>query len=133
MRVLFVLLNLLLLSLTLSNCRSTNSHLSDGASQRWVTYQTGKASWYGGRWHGRKTASGERFNQGSMTAAHKKLPFGTQVRVTNEKNGQTCVVRINDRGPHVRGRVIDLSAAAAKKIGAYSAGVVPVKLEVLQN
>ena len=68
-----------------------------------------------------------------MTAAHKKLPFGTQVRVTNEKNGQTCVVRINDRGPHVRGRVIDLSAAAAKKIGAYSAGVVPVKLEVLQN
>ena len=79
--------------------------------------QQGAASWYGPGFHGRKTASGERFNSGSLTAAHRTLPFGTRVRVVNKKNGRSVVVRINDRGPYARGRVIDLSHASAKAIG----------------
>lgn len=75
---------------------------------------------------GRKTASGERMNPGAMTAAHKSLPFGSQVRVTNKKNGRSVTVRINDRGPFVRGRVIDLSPAAARALG--FAGLAPVSL-----
>lgn len=97
---------------------------------RWRSYESGKASWYGGRWHGRRTASGERYDQHSMTAAHKKLPFNTRVRVTNLKTGKSCIVRINNRGPYTRGRVIDLSVAAAKEIGGYASGVSVVKLEV---
>lgn len=100
------------------------------AGGRWRTYETGIASWYGGRWHGRKTANGERYDQNSMTAAHKKLPFNTRVRVTNLRTGKSCIVRINNRGPHIRGRVIDLSVAAAKKIGSYSGGLSRVRLEV---
>lgn len=98
--------------------------------QRWSDYQTGKASWYGGRWNHCKTASGERYDQNTMTAAHKTLPFGTRVRVTNLCNGRQCIVRINNRGPYTKGRVIDLSVAAARLIGSYEAGVVPVKLEI---
>lgn len=97
---------------------------------RWRAYETGVASWYGGRWHGRKTANGERYNQNSMTAAHKKLAFNTRVRVTNLRTGKSCIVRINNRGPYVRGRVIDLSAAAARKIGSHAGGLSRVKLEV---
>jgi rare lipoprotein A len=96
----------------------------------WREYERGIASWYGGRWHGRRTANGERYDQRSMTAAHKRLPFHTKVKVTNLRNGQSCVVRINNRGPHIRGRVIDLSVAAAKKIDAYKGGLTRVKLEV---
>jgi rare lipoprotein A len=75
------------------------------------------ASWYGPGFHGRLTASGERFNTGALTAAHKSLPFGARVRVVNLNNGRSVVVRINDRGPFIRGRVIDLSKAAAQAIG----------------
>ena len=85
------------------------------------------ASWYGPGFQGRKTASGERFNQWSLTAAHKTLPFGTMVRVTHGK--RSVVVRINDRGPYVRGRSIDLSKAAAQKIGCL--GVCRVNIQVL--
>lgn len=113
--------------LLLASCAS---HPSGGSKHSWRSYQKGKASWYGGKFHGRKTASGERYNQWAMTAAHKKLPFGTHVRVTNLNNGRWCIVRINDRGPFVWGRVIDLSAAAAKQIGVYSAGIAPVRLDV---
>lgn len=91
----------------------------------------GIASWYGPGFHGRKTASGQRFNQHSLTAAHRTLPFGTLVKVTNVRNGKSVVVKINDRGPFSRGRVIDLSMGAAKAIGSYSSGVAPVKLDVL--
>lgn len=91
----------------------------------------GMASYYGKDFHGRKTASGETFNMYDMTAAHKRLPFGTKVRVTNLKNGQSVVVRINDRGPFVHGRIIDLSYAAAKEIGLVEMGVTKVRLEVL--
>jgi rare lipoprotein A len=93
--------------------------------------RNGMASWYGPGFHGRQTANGERYNQHGLTAAHKTLPFGTRVRVTNLHNGQSVVVRINDRGPFVRGRVIDLSAGAARTIGVISSGVAPVQLEVL--
>ena len=79
--------------------------------------QRGAASWYGPGFHGRRTASGEAFNANAMTAAHRSLPFGTRVRVVNERTGRSVVVRINDRGPYVRGRIIDLSHAAARAIG----------------
>jgi rare lipoprotein A len=94
--------------------------------------QSGIASWYGGSLHGSKTASGERFNtyaQADMTAAHKSLPMGTRVRVTNRKNGRSVIVRINDRGPFIRGRVIDVSQAAAKAL--HLDGVGPVELSCI--
>ncbi len=84
------------------------------------------ASWYGNEFRGRRTASGERFNAGGFTAAHRSWPFGTRVRVTNARNGRSVVVRINDRGPFAAGRVIDLSAASARAIG--MAGTAPVSL-----
>ena len=92
---------------------------------------SGSASWYGGKFHGRKTANGERYNQNALTAAHKTLPFGTKVRVTNETNGKSVVVRINDRGPFVGKRVIDLSRAAANAVGMVQKGVARVKVQVL--
>lgn len=79
--------------------------------------QCGGASWYGPGFHGKKTASGQAFNQNAMTAAHKSLPFGTKVRVTDQRTGRAVVVTINDRGPFVRGRMIDLSKAAATELG----------------
>lgn len=94
---------------------------------------SGMASWYGPGFHGRTSASGERFNQYAMTAAHRTLPFGTMVEVTNLNNGSTTVVRINDRGPFSHGRVIDLSAAAAQAIGMMGSGVAPVSVNVLDG
>jgi rare lipoprotein A len=91
------------------------------------------ASWYGPGFHGNRSASGERYNQNALTAAHRSLPFGTKVRVTNVRNGRSVVVRINDRGPHIRGRIIDLSAAAARIVGVMQSGVAPVRVEVLGN
>jgi rare lipoprotein A len=88
--------------------------------------ERGRASWYGPRFHGRRTASGETFNMHDLTAAHKTLPFGTRVRVRNLANGREVAVRINDRGPHVRGRVIDLSRAAAQQIGLLTMGVATI-------
>lgn len=90
---------------------------------------TGMASYYGARFAGRRTASGERFNPAKMTAAHRRLRFGTKVRVTNLRNGRHVTVRINDRGPFAKGRVIDLSRAAARKIGMIRSGTARVRLE----
>jgi rare lipoprotein A len=98
----------------------------NGATQR------GKAAWYGSRFHGRKTASGEKFNKNALTAAHRKLPFGTVVRVTNLRNQRTVTVRINDRGPYGKGRIIDVSEAAARKLRMINSGVVPVVIEVVK-
>lgn len=92
---------------------------------------SGYASWYGPGFEGAYSASGERFNAEALTAAHPSLPFGTQIRVTNMDNGESVVVRVNDRGPYAHGRVIDLSAGAARVIGLIQAGVAPVSLEVL--
>lgn len=92
---------------------------------------TGMASWYGPGFNGRRSASGEMFDQNALTAAHRTLPFGTQVRVTNLSTGQSVVVRINDRGPFGHGRVIDLSAAAAGQIGLRASGIGRVQVDVL--
>ncbi|WP_202913019.1 septal ring lytic transglycosylase RlpA family protein [Acuticoccus sediminis] len=92
---------------------------------------SGTASFYGKRFHGRRTANGERFNMNALTAAHRTLPFGTRVKVTNPATGRSVTVRINDRGPFHGKRTIDLSRAAAAKIGMVDQGVAKVKLEVL--
>ena len=95
-------------------------------------FQTGTATYYSNKFHGRKTASGERYNRYKFTAAHRTLPFGTMVRVTRLNNGKTVTVRINDRGPIRGNRIIDLSRAAAKAIDMISAGVVPVGIEIVK-
>jgi rare lipoprotein A len=92
---------------------------------------TGKASYYSNEFAGQRTASGERFNPGALTAAHRTAPFGSHIRVTHLGNGKSVVVRVNDRGPFVRGRIIDLSYAAAKKIGLHHSGTARVRLTMV--
>lgn len=123
-----------LLSLVLAGCASDRGRVpgepmpvrqdvaGDGEIAR------GLASWYGGKFHGRRTASGERFDMNELTAAHPSLPFGTRLRVRNPRNGREVEVRINDRGPVTGGRIIDLSRAAAEAIGLIQVGVGPVVL-----
>jgi len=94
-------------------------------------FQVGEASWYGKPYHGRRTANGEIYNMRKLTAAHQTLPFDTRVRVTNLRNGRSVGVRINDRGPFVKGRIIDLSWAAARKLKMVEDGIAPVGLELL--
>ena len=120
-----LLVYLALLSFGCSGVTSKNDTLRTDYNE------TGKASFYAMKYQSRKTASGERFDQSANTAAHKKLPFGTKVKVTNVKNGKSVIVRINDRGPFVRGRIIDLSRSAFSSIGNTSAGVIDVKVEVV--
>lgn len=93
------------------------------------TTQVGTASWYGPGFHGHETASGEAFDQHALTAAHRTLPLGTEAKVTNLETGQSVQVTINDRGPYVQGRQLDLSQAAAKQIGLTKQGVAKVKIE----
>lgn len=93
--------------------------------------EKGKASYYHDKFEGRKTASGEPFRNSELTAAHKKLPFGTRVKVTNPENGKSVVVRINDRGPFSKSRVLDLSRAAFSKIGDIRKGIISVEYEIL--
>ena len=95
--------------------------------------QVGIASYYGGKFHGRKTANGERFDMNALTAAHKTLPLGTKVRVTHVKTGKSVVVRINDRGPYVKGRVIDLSRRAARELGMIQKGLAKVRVEIISR
>lgn len=113
---------LLLLSILAVSChRKLHSSTAGGT-------ETGMASFYSESYNGKKTANGEIFHSSELTAAHKKLPFGTKVKVTNLSNGKTVKVRINDRGPFVAGRIIDLTRKAAKKIDMINAGVVNVKI-----
>ena len=109
----------------LTGCAASSSR---GTARGGSVSESGVASYYAHKYHGRTTASGERFDMNDMTAAHKTLPFGTRVRVTNVSNGKSVTVRINDRGPFVKGRVIDLSLAAAKKLDMVNAGVAQVRL-----
>jgi rare lipoprotein A len=95
--------------------------------------ETGVASWYGGEFHGRPTSSREIYDMNDLTAAHRTLPFGTSVMVTNLANDRSVVVRINDRGPFVKGRIIDLSYAAARVLGLVGPGTARVRLEVLKG
>ncbi|MCB0326004.1 MAG: septal ring lytic transglycosylase RlpA family protein [Bdellovibrionales bacterium] len=110
----------------LSGCYS-KTQIPQGTSKSQLH---GYASWYGGKFHGRKTASGEVYDQYKLTAAHKTLPFHTWVRVTNLSNGKSVVVKVNDRGPFVRGRVIDLSRRAAEKIDMIGSGTAKVLIEI---
>jgi rare lipoprotein A len=98
-------------------CPPVSAETAEAADKAERQAQHGEASWYGPGFHGRLTASGERFDTNAMTAAHRSLPFGTRVRVVNKNTGQSVVVRINDRGPYARGRVIDLSRASAQALG----------------
>lgn len=108
--------------------RRQRSATSSTSSKSYGGGSHGVASYY---WQGSRTASGARFNPDGLTAAHRTLPFGTKVRVTNKRNGRSVVVTINDRGPFIRGRIIDLSRGAAGVIGMRSAGLAPVSVEVL--
>lgn len=108
----------------------SSTDIASGDSEQ-LPVSEGFASWYGGRFQGRQTANGEIFDTNAFTAAHRTLPFHTRVRVTNTTNGRSVVVRINDRGPFVDGRIIDLSRAAAEQLEMVSAGVAPVRVEVL--
>lgn len=92
---------------------------------------SGKIAWYGSKFNGRKTASGERFNASAMTMAHKSLPFGTKVRVTNLKNKKSVILRVNDRGPSSPDLIGDVTSSAAQKLGMSRSGVVEAKLEVV--
>ncbi|MGH2571439.1 MAG: septal ring lytic transglycosylase RlpA family protein [bacterium] len=95
--------------------------------------ERGKASFYHDRFHGRQTANGEHYDREALTAAHRTLPFGTVVQVTNLENGKSIVLRVNDRGPFVRGRVIDVSRRAARELGFLRKGVVDAEVEVLER
>jgi len=104
------------------------------AGRRPVHYKTtGHASWYGPGFAGRKTANGERFNPSKLTCAHKTLPFGTTLKVTHTENGKSVVVRVNDRGPFIRGRVIDLSKEAARRIGMLGSGTAKVEIVAIAS
>jgi rare lipoprotein A len=105
-------------------------HEPTAASSEYQRREVGKASWYGPGFQNKRTASGEVFDQNKLTAGSRTLPLGTVVEVTNLKNGKRVQVKVNDRGPRVRGRTIDLSRAAAKKLGTVKTGVTPVKTKV---
>lgn len=129
MQYIFRVLAVLALVALASGCSTTPA----GAGGNWVGHsETGKASFYADRYQNKKTASGERYKARQKTAAHRTLPFGSQVRVTNIRNGKSVVVRVNDRGPFVRGRVIDLSRSAFSSIGDTSAGLLDVRIEVIR-
>jgi rare lipoprotein A len=102
---------------------------NSAAAQEYLLQQRGRASYYSDSFHGRKTATGETFSQNKLTAASQTLPLGSMVTVTNVKNGKSVNVKVNDRGPYVKGRIIDLSKKAAEKIGITEQGVAPVKVE----
>ncbi|WP_299818190.1 septal ring lytic transglycosylase RlpA family protein [uncultured Pontibacter sp.] len=121
------ILILAVFAVSITSCASSSA----GFGQRGYT-EEGKASYYSRKLQGRKMANGEPYRRGKLTAAHKTLPFGTKVKVTNLQTNQTVKVKITDRGPYVSGRIVDLSEAAAKKIGSVKAGVVPVKMKVIK-
>ncbi|MFZ0711853.1 MAG: septal ring lytic transglycosylase RlpA family protein [Terrimicrobiaceae bacterium] len=122
---------LVLLSLSLGACATNISERKKTAiyDPKPLRVQTGIASWY--RDH--RTASGERFDVNALAAAHKSLPFGSAVRVIDLNTGKSIIVRINDRGPYIRGRIIDLTVGAARELGIYHRGIAPVRIEVLRQ
>ena len=113
-------------------CDTPGNNTSKTSAAAKSTAQVGVASYYGEKYDGKRTASGELFDMNEMTAAHPTLPFGTRVRVTHLGNKRSVVVRINDRGPFVKGRIIDLSRAAAEKLDMIETGLAEVRLEILK-
>lgn len=133
--------NILLITITtmlLASCSSAVKFTSENSGKytdtnaEVLTVMYGKASYYGSEFDGRSTSSGEIFSNQKYTAAHKSLPFGTMVKVTNINNNKSVLVKINDRGPYVAGRIIDLSRIAADQLDMIRSGVIDVKLEVLK-
>ena len=119
----------ILIFLTLQGCSSGPSE----KKSKWAGYtEFGKASYYSTKFQSKKTASGELYDKYKRTAAHKSLPFGTRIRVTNMKNRKAVIVKINDRGPFVKGRIIDLSSSAFNRIANLDTGLIDVKIEVIQ-
>ncbi len=132
---------IILIAVTVSACSQTppssgnhsfSSHSSSTHQSAPSYRETGKASFYANKYQGRQTASGDRFNQRAKTAAHRKLPFGSWVNVTNVNNGKSVKVRINDRGPFIKGRIIDLSKSAFNAIANTRLGIVDVVVEVIR-
>lgn len=116
-----------------SGCAGTGPSVGSGDFMGKSSESIGFASFYGPEFQGRRTASGERYDPDDLSAAHRTLPFGTRVRVTNLKNDRSVVVTINDRGPLRRGRIVDVSRRAARELGFLRAGVARVRLEVLSE
>ena len=135
----------LVLALSLAACTSTTRapapvepaprRATVDRGERPVRVLRGKAVWYGGKWHGRRTASGERFDKRKLTAAHRSLPLGSRIRVVNLENERSVILRVNDRGPYGRdrSRIIDVSEAAAKRLGFRDRGWTRVRIEVLPD
>ena len=113
----------------LSTSEAGESEIGSGPDSAYR--EIGKASWYGAERQGRRTATGERFDRRRLTAAHPTLPLDTRVKVTNLRNGKSVEVRVNDRGPRLKGRVIDVSATAAERLGMKDQGVALVKIEIV--
>jgi rare lipoprotein A len=127
LRSLFTYLLVLTISLSMASCAGSKANFG----QKGYT-EEGKASYYSRKLQGRKMANGEPYRHGKLTAAHKKLPFGTKVKVTNLATNKSVKVKITDRGPFVQGRIVDLSGAAAKRVGMMDSGVAPVKVKVIK-
>jgi peptidoglycan lytic transglycosylase len=111
----------------------SEENVTIGADHRATYVETGIASWYGPPYHNRRAANGEIYDMNALTAAHRTLPLGTMIRVTNVKTGHSAVVRITDRGPFIEGRMLDLSLAAARKVDVWGPGTAMVRIEVLQT
>ncbi|KGB53500.1 Rare lipoprotein A precursor [Sphingopyxis sp. LC81] len=124
---------LLTVSAAAQEVEVTDNPIADIVDETETEIGGGVASYYGNELAGNRTASGERFDPGQLTAAHRSLPFGSMVRVTNTSNGDSVIVRINDRGPFAHGRVIDVSHAAAREIGMHRSGTARVKLALLSD
>lgn len=121
---------LFLAAFSLAHCAMARAETRIAPTHR---FQTGIASWYGLDHNGRRTANGEIHDSRLATAAHLRLPFGSKVKVTNRKTGASVVVRINDRGPYVKGRIIDLSESAARDLGVLADGIAPVSISLLKS
>jgi len=123
----------LLLVLACTACQEKDAKIVAAPVKKDASFeQRGKASFYARKFHGKETASGEIFDNNELVAAHKTLPLGTKVKVTNLENDRAVIVRINDRGPYIRGRIIDLSRAAARRVDMVEDGTTPVKVEKLE-
>jgi rare lipoprotein A len=125
-----IIIDLAGISILLFTLNCTYPNMNNRSQSAYIFH--GKASYYGEGFHGKKTASGETFNMYALTAAHRSFPFGTICKVTNQSNGKSVVVRINDRGPFVQGRILDLSYKAADVIGGLRQGIMNVRIEVIR-
>lgn len=126
MRIALKLVIIALFTITL-NAKSSDSDNNNETTK----CMTGQCSWYGPKFNGKKTASGEKFDSTKFTAAHKTLPFGTKLKITDKKSGKNVIVTVNDRGPFVKSRVLDISSSAAQELGVINKGIFTAEIEIL--